>query len=171
MASTATAPIADDASSTALGLAANESNGTTASATALDHFVDGCNTPPASTTPLGLPANGSDLPEEGDATDSVSDGKEVGPAGDGATSTPSIPPMRQSTHFPIFQRGFARIGELPATTALPRYKTRRAIPLGLEGEWGQPHRRTVPRLLGMHRSQGTPLHPRAACQLWSLVPQ
>ena len=33
------------------------------------------------------------------------------------------------------------------------------------GGWGRPHRQTVPRLLGMHRSQGTPLHPRAACQL------
>ena len=54
---------------------------------------------------------------------------------------------------------------------LPRYETRRAFPPGLEGEWGQPHGRTVPRLLGMHRSQGTPLHPRAACRLRSLVPQ
>jgi hypothetical protein len=54
---------------------------------------------------------------------------------------------------------------------LSRYETRRAFPLGLEGEWGQPHGPTVPRLLGMHRSQGTPLHPRAACQLRSLVPQ
>jgi len=159
----------DDASSTALGLTADESDATTASATALDHLVDGSNAPPASTTALGLPADGSNLPEEGDVMDAGSDGNEVGPAGNGTTATPSIPPMRQSTLFPIFRRGFARIGQLPATT--PRYETRQAFPRGLEGEWGQLHGRTVPRLLGMHRSQGTPLHPRAACQLRSLVPQ
>ncbi len=93
---------------------------TTGSATALDHFVDGCDVPPASTTALGLPADGSDLPEEGDVTDSGSDGNEVGPAGDGAMATPSIPPMQQSTHFPIFRQEFARIGQLPATTATVR---------------------------------------------------
>ena len=54
---------------------------------------------------------------------------------------------------------------------LPGYKTRRAFPPGLEGEWGRPHGRTVPRLLGMHQSQGTPLHPQSACRLWSQVPQ
>jgi hypothetical protein len=54
---------------------------------------------------------------------------------------------------------------------LPRYETRRAFLPELEGEWGRPHGWTVPRLLGMHRSQGTPLHPRAACRLRSLVPQ
>jgi hypothetical protein len=54
---------------------------------------------------------------------------------------------------------------------LPRYETRQAFPPGLEGERGRPHGRTVPRLLEMHRSQGTPLHPRAACRLRSLVHQ
>ena len=39
------------------------------------------------------------------------------------------------------------------------------------GNWGRLHWRTVPRLLKMHRSQGTPLHPRAACRLRSLVHQ
>ena len=79
---------------------------------------------------------------------------------------------------------------------LPRYKTRLVFPLGLKGEWGQLHGRTipqllgmhrsqgmplglegesgllhgrtVPQLLGMHRSQGMPLHPLSACQLRSL---
>ena len=83
----------DDASSTALGLTADGSDATTASPTALDHSVDGSDAPPASTTALGLPANGSNLLEEGDVTDAGSDGSEVGPAGDGATATPSIPPM------------------------------------------------------------------------------
>ena len=54
---------------------------------------------------------------------------------------------------------------------LSRHETRRAFPPELEGEGGRPHGWTVPRLFGMHRSQGTPLHPRAACRLRSLVPQ
>jgi len=58
----------DDASSTALGLAADGSNAPTASTTALDRSVDGSDAPPESTTALGLPANLSGLPEEGDAT-------------------------------------------------------------------------------------------------------
>jgi hypothetical protein len=45
---------------------------------------------------------------------------------------------------------------------LPRYEMRRAFPPGLEGERGRPHGRTVPRLLGMHWSQGTPLHPQGS---------
>jgi hypothetical protein len=114
----------DDASSTALGLAADGSNATTASTTALDHSVDGSDAPPASTTALVLPADESDLSEEGDVTDAGSDGNEVGPAGDGATATPSIPPMQQSTLFPIFRRGIARIGQSPATTVTVRNETR-----------------------------------------------
>jgi hypothetical protein len=124
----------DDASSTALGLAANGSDAITASTTALDHSVDGSDAPPASTTALGLPADGSDLLEEGDVTDAGSDGNEVGPAGDGATATPSIPPMRQSTLFPIFQRGIARIGQSPATTAMVRNET--SVSAGVGGEIG-----------------------------------
>ena len=53
----------------------------------------GATPPPASTTALGLPANGSDLPEEGDAMDAGSIGNEVGPIGDGATAAFSIPPV------------------------------------------------------------------------------
>ena len=73
-------------------LLADGSNATTASTTALDHSVDGRDAPPASPTALSLPANGSNLPEEGDAKDAGSIGNEVGPAGDVATATPSIPP-------------------------------------------------------------------------------
>ena len=113
----------DDASPTALGLAADGSDATTASTTALDRSVDGSDAPPASPTALGLPADGSDLPEEGDAMDAGSIGNEVGPAGNGATATPSIPPVRQSTFFPIFQQGNARIGQSPATTAPGRTAT------------------------------------------------
>ncbi len=76
-----------------LGLAADGSDATTASTTALDRSVDGSDAPPASTTALGLPANGSDLPEEGDAMDAGSIGNEVGPIGDGATAAFSIPPV------------------------------------------------------------------------------
>ncbi len=68
----------DDASSTALGLAADGSDVTTASTTALDHSVDGSDAPPASTTALGLPADESDLSEEGDVMDAGSDGNESG---------------------------------------------------------------------------------------------
>jgi hypothetical protein len=124
----------DDTSSTALGLAADESDATTASATALDHLVDGSDAPPASTTALGLPADGSNLPEEGDVTDAGSDGNEVGPAGDGAMATPSIPPMRQSSLFPIFQQGFAQIGQLPVTTATVRNET--SLSAGVGGGTG-----------------------------------
>jgi hypothetical protein len=110
----------DDASSTALGLTADGSDATTASTTVLDHSVDGSDAPPALTTALGLPADGSDLSEEGDATDTGSNGNDVGPAGGGATDAPSIPPVRQSTLFPIFRRGSARIRQSPATTATGR---------------------------------------------------
>jgi len=82
----------------------------------------GATPPPASPTALGLPADGSNLPEEGDATVSGFIGNEVGPASDGATATPNIPPvrLRQSTLFPIFRRGNAQIGQSPATTAIGR---------------------------------------------------
>jgi len=92
----------NDASSTALSLAVDGSDATTASTTALDHSVDGSDAPPAFTTALGLPANGSNLSEEGDVTDAGSDGNDVGPAGGGATDAPHIPPVQQSTLFPIF---------------------------------------------------------------------
>ena len=45
----------------------------------------------------------------------------------------------------------------------PRDETRRAFQPRLMGGWGQLPRRTIPRQLGMHWSQGTPLHPQAAC--------
>ena len=107
----------NDASSTALGLAADGSNATTASTTALNHLVNGSDAPPASTTALGLPADGSDLSEEGDFTDAGSNGNNVGPTGGGTTDAPSIPPVQQSTFFPIFRRGNAQIRQSPATTA------------------------------------------------------
>ena len=91
-----------DASSTALGLAADGSDATMASPTTLDHSVDGSDAPPASTTALDLPADGRDLSEEGDVTDAGSNGNNVGPPGSGATDAPSIPPVKQSTLFPIF---------------------------------------------------------------------
>ena len=92
----------NDASSTALGLAANGSNATMASPTALDHLVDGSNAPPALTTALSLPADESDFSEEGDVTDAGSNGNDVGLTGGGATDAPSIPLVQQSTFFPIF---------------------------------------------------------------------
>jgi len=92
----------ENASSTALGLAADGSDATTVSTTALDHSVVESDAPPASTTALGLPADVSDLSEEGDVTDAGSDGNDVGPAGGGATDAPRIPPVQQSTLFPIF---------------------------------------------------------------------
>jgi hypothetical protein len=113
----------DDASSTALGLEANGSDATTASATPLDRLVNGSKAPPASTTALGSPADESYLSEGGDATDAGSVGNEVGPAGHGATAAPSIPPMQQSTLFPIFRQENARIGQSPATTATVRNET------------------------------------------------
>ena len=84
----------DDTSSTALGLTANGSDATKLSTTALDRLVDRSDTPPASTTALGLPADGSNFSEGGDAIVTGSIGNEVGPTGDGATATPSIPPVR-----------------------------------------------------------------------------
>ncbi len=92
----------DDALSTALSLAADGSDATPASTTALDQPVDRSDAPPASNSSLGLPADGSDLLEEGDFTDAGSDGNNVGPAGGGATDAPHIPPVQQSTLFPIF---------------------------------------------------------------------
>ena len=66
---------------------------------------------------------------------------------------------------PFFQFSNEGMRELGShRRRLPRYETRRAFPPGLEGEWGRLHGRPFPRLLGMHRSQWTPLHPRAACQ-------
>jgi len=100
----------DDASPYALGLAADGSDATTASTTALDRSVDGSDAPPASPTALGLPADGSNLPEEGDATDAGSIGNEVGPAGDGTTATPSIPPVGQSTFFRFFNVEMRELG-------------------------------------------------------------
>ena len=107
----------NDASSNALGLVADGSNTTTASTTALNHLVNGSDAPPASTTALGLPADGSDLSEEGNFTDAGSDGNNVGPTGGGTTDAPSIPPVQQSTLFPIFRRGNAQIRQSPAMTA------------------------------------------------------
>ncbi len=69
--------------------------------------VDGSDAHLASATALGSPANGGDFSEGGDATDAGSVGKEAGPDGDGATAAPSIPPVQQSTLFPIFRQGNA----------------------------------------------------------------
>ena len=126
----------DDASSTALGLEANGNDETTASATTLDLLVNGSDAPLALTTALGLPANGSDLSEGGDATDASSVGNEVDPGCDGATAAPSIPPVQQSTLFPIFRRGNARIWQSPATTAMVRNKT--SISAEVDGGSGTP---------------------------------
>ena len=82
----------------------------------------GATPPPASTTALGLPVDGSNLLEEGDVTDAGSVGNDVGPTGVGATDTPSMPPVQQSTLFPIFQQGNVRIVQSPATTATGRDK-------------------------------------------------
>jgi hypothetical protein len=126
----------DDTSSTALGLEANGSNATTASATALDLLVNGSDAPLASTTALGLPANGSDLSEGGDATDASSVGNEVDPGCDGATAAPSIPPVQQSTLFPISRWGNAQIWQSPATTATVQNKT--SISAEVDGGSGTP---------------------------------
>jgi hypothetical protein len=128
----------DDASSTALGLEANGSDATTASATPLDRLVNGSKAPPASTTALGSPADESYLSEGGDATDAGSVGNEVGPAGHGATAAPSIPPMQQSTLFPIFRQENARIGQSPATTATVRNETSVSAKVG-GGSGTTPH--------------------------------
>ena len=159
----------DDASSTALGLTADGSDATTASTTALDHSVDGSDAPPASTTALGLPADESDLSEEGDVTDAGSDGNEVGPAGDGATATPSIPPMQQSTLFPIFRRGIARIGQLPATTAPVRNET--SVSAGVGGGMGTTARADRPPAARNASESGDTAAPMRVCRLRSLVPQ
>jgi hypothetical protein len=127
----------DDASSTALGLAVDGSKATTASPTALDHSVDGSDTPPALTTALGLPSDGSDLSEVGDVTDAGSDGNDVGPTGGGATDAPCIPPLQQSTLFPILDEEMRELGS--RRRRLPWDNTRRACQPRLIGDWGRPH--------------------------------
>ena len=51
-----------------------------------------------------------------------------------ARGMPSIPPMRQSTLFPIFRRGIAQIGQSPATTATVRNET--SVSAGVGGGMG-----------------------------------
>ena len=80
----------DDATTTALSHGADGSVATTpASTTALNHPVDESDAPPALTTALGLPVDGSNLLEDGDATDAGSVGNKVGTAGVDAADTSS----------------------------------------------------------------------------------
>jgi len=77
-----------------------------------------------------------------------------------------------SNNQPFFQFFDKEMRELGSRRRrLPRDETRRAFQPRLMGDWGRLHWGTVPRLLEMHRSQGTPLQPRAACRLRSLVLQ
>ena len=73
---------------------------------------------------------------------------------------------------PYFQSSDREMRELGShRQRLPWYTTRRAFQPRLMGDWGCLRRRTVPRQLGMHWSQGTPLHLRAACRPQSLMLQ
>ena len=90
------------ASPTALGWMANGSNATNASTTALNLLVDGSNAPPASTTTLGVPVGGSDATREGELAAAGAVGEEETPVGNSAMGNSSIPPMRQSTLYPLF---------------------------------------------------------------------
>ncbi len=71
--------------STALCLLANGRNATITFTMALDRLVDGRDATPASTTALGLPANGSEMSEEGDAVEAGSVGNEEAHVFNGAT--------------------------------------------------------------------------------------
>ncbi len=64
--------------------------------------------------------------------------------GDGGDNddAPSIPPMRQSTHFPIFRQGFARIGQLQATT--PKVQNETSVSAGVGGGMGTTARADCP---------------------------
>jgi hypothetical protein len=133
------------------------------STTALDRLVDRSDTPSASTTALGLPADGSNFSEGGDATVTGSIGNEVGPAGNGATATPSIPPVRQSTLFPIFRR----FGESPATTATGQNEM--SVSAKVDGGLGMTLHADCPQAAWDASESG--LHPRAACWPQPLVLQ
>jgi hypothetical protein len=100
----------NDASPTACGLTAAESNTTTASATALDRPVDGSDAPSASTTALDLPVDGSDAEREGDSWVAGATGDDENPLGDGAGGDSSIPPMRQSAFFKFSAKEMAELG-------------------------------------------------------------
>ncbi len=71
--------------------------------TALNLPVDGSNAPPASTTTLGVPVGGSDAMREGELVAAGALGEEETPIGNGAMGDSSIPPIQQSTLYPLFQ--------------------------------------------------------------------
>ncbi len=104
------------ASPTALGWTANGSDATNASATALDLPVDGSDASPASTTTLGVPVGGSDATREGELAAAGAVGEEETPISNGAMGDSSIPPMQQSTLYPLFRQGSER-EERPLATA------------------------------------------------------
>jgi hypothetical protein len=108
----------DGASPTALGWTANGSNATNASTTALVLPVDGSDAPPASTTTLGMPVGGSNATREGELAAAGAISEEETPVGNGATGDSSIPPMQQSTLYPLFQQGSERVEQPLATAAL-----------------------------------------------------
>jgi hypothetical protein len=108
----------DDASPTALGWMANGSNATNASTTALDLLVDGSDAPPTSTTTLGVLVGGSNATREGESAAAGAIGEEETPVGNGATGDSSIPPMQQSTLYPLFRQGSKRVERPLATAAL-----------------------------------------------------
>jgi hypothetical protein len=89
-------------SPTAYGWTANGSNATNASTTALDLPVDGSDSPPASTTTLGVLVGGSNAMRDGELAAAGAVGEEETPIGNGATGDSSIPPMQQSTLYPLF---------------------------------------------------------------------
>jgi hypothetical protein len=74
---------------------------------------------------------------------------------------PRMPPaFLLCNNQPLFQFFDEEMCELDSCRQrLPRDETRQAFQPRLIGDWGRPHGRTVPRLLGMHRRQGMLLHP------------
>jgi hypothetical protein len=156
----------DVASSTALGLVADWSDAPPASTTALDHPVDGSDAPPASTTarPMGAICRRKEMPQTL---------VPMATMWDPLALVPRMPfTFLLCNNQPFFQFFDEEMRELGSRRRrLPRDEMRRAFQLRLMGDWGQLHWRTAPQLLEMHRSQGTPLQPRAACRLRSLVLQ
>ena len=124
----------DDASSTALSLAADGSNAPPASTTALDHPVDGSNAPLASTTALGLLADGSDLSEEGDATDAGSDGNDVGPLALLPRTPLAFLLCNNQPFFQFFDKEMQELGS--RRQRLPRDETRQVFQPRMMGGLG-----------------------------------
>jgi hypothetical protein len=110
----------DGTSPTALDWTANGSNTTNALTTALDLPVDGSDAPPASTTTLGVPVGDSDVTREGELAAAGAVGEEETPLSNGPMGDSSIPPMRQSTLYPLFRRGSKRVEQQLAMAALVR---------------------------------------------------